>query len=147
MAHSSSSSPCIEYPGKARDHRGYGRMTVKGKSWAAHRWAWTQVHGPIPEGVMVLHSCDNRACWNVEHLFLGTAQDNTDDMMQKGRHRVAPSERNGSAKLTWSKVTVIRAQAAAGRSYRSLARAYGVDHKTIRSLVLGHTWKVVSHGT
>lgn len=52
----------------------------------AHRLAWVQAYGPIPDGLSVLHTCDTRACVNPEHLFLGTHKDNTLDMVAKGRH-------------------------------------------------------------
>jgi hypothetical protein len=77
-------APCIE--AGARSDTGYGRVTHEGKQWAAHRLAWTLAHGPIPDGMLVLHHCDNRACWNVEHLFLGSQADNMADMVAKGRH-------------------------------------------------------------
>jgi len=53
----------------------------------AHRLAWEEAKGPIPDGLFVLHRCDVRGCINVDHLFLGTAKDNTHDMMAKGRAR------------------------------------------------------------
>lgn len=53
----------------------------------AHRLAWEEMNGPIPDGLFVLHKCDVRGCVNVDHLFLGTAKDNTRDMMAKGRAR------------------------------------------------------------
>ena len=71
---------------KALDHRGYGKLKRKGKMWGAHRWAWTQEHGPIPTGMYVLHKCDTPACINVDHLFLGTQHDNMRDKTGKGRH-------------------------------------------------------------
>jgi hypothetical protein len=58
----------------------------RGKLWRAHRAAWVEAHGDIPEGMFVLHQCDNRACVNVAHLFLGTHQDNMDDRESKGRN-------------------------------------------------------------
>ena len=66
---------------------GYVRIKINQQTWAAHRLAWTLVHGPIPRGMWVLHHCDVRNCINVDHLFLGTSQDNIDDKMQKGRWR------------------------------------------------------------
>ncbi len=53
----------------------------------AHRLAWVEVHGPIPDGLCVLHICDVRNCVNVEHLFLGTLADNNKDKARKGRSR------------------------------------------------------------
>ena len=64
---------------------GYGKIKRKGKQLAAHRVAWEKVHGPIPDGLFVLHRCDNPPCVNVDHLFLGTQLDNMRDRLQKGR--------------------------------------------------------------
>ena len=58
-----------------------------GKRWRASRLVWHVVKGPVPEGLYVLHQCDNELCINPEHLFLGTLKDNTQDMMKKGRHK------------------------------------------------------------
>lgn len=78
-------SPCVEWEG-ARHPQGYGRTWVDGKSRRAHRVAWEETNGPIPEGMWVLHKCDNPPCVNIDHLFLGTAKDNAQDTVQKGRH-------------------------------------------------------------
>lgn len=69
-----------------KEHRGYGQISVNGKRRQAHRVAYEEYVGKIPSGIFVCHSCDNRACINPKHLWLGTAQDNTNDMMRKGRH-------------------------------------------------------------
>ncbi len=76
---------CIECTVKARDKNGYGKLR-RGKKWMlAHRQAWIDAHGPIPEGMLVLHKCDNPPCVNVNHLYLGTNKDNSRDMYDRGR--------------------------------------------------------------
>lgn len=78
---------CIHFTGALR-RDGYGEIVADGprKLMLTHRAAWTVANGPIPEGLFVLHHCDNRRCVNVEHLFLGTGLDNMRDMAAKGRH-------------------------------------------------------------
>ena len=66
--------------------KGYGRMSYQGRAQVAHRLAWMAWNGDIPEGMSVLHKCDNRACINPEHLWLGTYSDNLADCWAKGRH-------------------------------------------------------------
>lgn len=77
-------TPCIEWQG-GRDRDGYGTTLYQGKKQRAHRVAWQRIHGPIPDGLNVLHKCDNPPCVNVGHLFLGTQRRNVEDMMAKGR--------------------------------------------------------------
>lgn len=74
-------SDCILHVGRTSTH-GYGGV---GRNGYAHRAAWEQAFGPVPEGLQVLHRCDVRKCINPEHLFLGTNQDNMDDKTRKGR--------------------------------------------------------------
>lgn len=66
---------------------GYGQLAIGGKHYAAHRLAYEAHRGPIPAGAYVCHTCDNPSCVNPLHLFVGTAKDNNDDMMRKGRNR------------------------------------------------------------
>mgnify|MGYP001558340830 CR=1 FL=1 len=63
----------------------YGTVRWRGHQRAAHRVAWELTYGPIPEGLLVLHRCDNRPCVNPAHLFLGTYRDNTRDYYEKAR--------------------------------------------------------------
>lgn len=77
------SDECWEWLGWRLD--GYGRMRWRGRVQGAHRVSWFLMYGEIPDGMLVLHHCDNRGCVNPDHLFLGTNQDNIDDRERKGR--------------------------------------------------------------
>ncbi len=109
---------------------------------AAHRYAWQSIHGPIADGLCVCHHCDNPPCVNPAHLFLGTPQDNVDDMISKGR-RVAPprfASRDTIARLSLSHAEEIRTRAAEGERYVDLAQEFQVGESTIRDLVTGRSW-------
>ncbi|MEB3319818.1 MAG: HNH endonuclease signature motif containing protein [Cyanobium sp.] len=76
---------CWEWVG-FRHPDGYGRLKYQGRMWLTHRAMYEAVHGPIPPGGVICHRCDNRACCNPDHLFLGSPRDNFLDMVEKGRH-------------------------------------------------------------
>ena len=98
---------------------------------------WEIVFGPIPEGLCVLHKCDNPPCFNWGHLRVGTDDENRGDRIAK--RRSARAETNGSAKLTWELVAAIRADP---RTHRGIAAAYGISKSNVGSIKLGQTWKV-----
>lgn len=108
----------------------------------AHRAAWEIFNGPIPEGMVVCHKCDTPACANPQHLFLGTPQENTLDMVRKGRH-VVPNK-DTSQKLTLESARHIRALAAQGVSKVQLSKQFKVSRTAILQVVRGWTHKEVA---
>lgn len=77
---------CWEWQ-RSLNNGGYGRSHFNGKQIKAHRLSFLLTHHEIPEGMLVLHKCDNPKCVNPDHLFLGTHYDNMQDMKAKGRAR------------------------------------------------------------
>ena len=77
-------SGCQEWTG-ATARKGYGQIRVDHKTVQTHRLAWELANGPIPDGMLVCHTCDNPPCCNVAHLWLGTNDENMADMVGKGR--------------------------------------------------------------
>lgn len=124
---------------------GYGNTGARRGEMAAHRLSYVLFVGNIPEGAWVLHRCDNRRCCNPDHLFLGSRQDNMDDMVAKGRSSRGESRRGH--KLTGSDVVDIRSRYADGSANQQrLADEYGVTNQTISSIVRGKKWKHVQNG-
>lgn len=99
--------------------------------------------GPIPEGYEVLHKCDITSCVNPDHLFLGTQEDNMNDMMTKGRH--VKGEQVQSSKLTREQVLEIKIALRDGVRQKTLAEHYGVGVSAISDINTGTTWKSVTY--
>lgn len=118
---------------------GYGRFWVDGKRENAHRVSWEIANGSIPEGLFVCHRCDTPRCVRPDHLFLGTPEENTHDMMRKGRKATGP--RCGRAKLNWDQVEEIRQLSAQGATTVALGLRYGVHNETIRRIANGTGWR------
>jgi len=135
------SDSCWNWKASINRH-GYGQFTQKSKVVKAHRVAWILTYGKIPDGLHVLHTCDNRACCNPKHLFLGTNKDNVDDREQKGRNKIMRGESNGNSKLTISQVEYIRARyAAGGISQQKLAEETGIDQTQVSNIIRRKVWK------
>lgn len=136
------------------NHKGYGVVLFrnggkKTKSVAAHRFSFWMHKGNVPEGLLVLHSCDTPCCVNPEHLFLGTYLDNNRDCMRKGRHmspaklaNKAVGEKINHSKLREADVVAIRKLRKIFNGIQ-LGKRYGVDSSCIYNIWKGKTWKHV----
>lgn len=124
---------------KKRD--GYGQFRINGKIVAAHRVSYAAENGPIPDGMFVCHACDNPACVNPAHLFLGTDQDNKNDMYRKRRHVFG--EKHPLRKLTTDVVLKIRQDAKSGMSQRNIARKYNTQRSQVSLIANGKRWSSV----
>jgi len=155
---------CWPWLGAKMTRTGYGQMEVDGRPVLTHRLAYELSTGVIPEGLWVLHSCDNRPCCNPAHLFLGTHTDNMRDCAAKGRNggkthpeRMARGDKNGArvhiermtrgeaqhlARLTEADVRAIRTMYSMSPrpSYRTIANVFGVNPATIGSVIKRRTW-------
>lgn len=120
-------------------HNGYGAFFAKvdGKKTMqrAHRVSYEHHNGKIEGGAIVCHRCDNRACVNPDHLFVGQPKDNSKDMVDK--RRSARGEGHGRSRLTEDDVYAIRKSVA---SNKILAEAFGVSERTIRDVKARRTW-------
>lgn len=138
----------------AKAHFGYGSVRIRGKTLRAHRVSWEWAHGPIPNGLCVLHRCDTPACVRPSHLFLGTKAQNTQDMMRKGRgqYTTRRGESSGAAKLTWDLVCEMRRiyseengafgkGGKGGITQKELGRRFGVSQALVGMIVRREIWK------
>ena len=139
----------------ACQQHGYGYMRFRGRNWRAHRVSYTLHYGEIPPGALVLHSCDNRACVNPQHLRVGTHQENMADVHARKRWNPACGEHNGSrtcpqsrargarnghARLTDADVRAIREAHTSGAPQREIARRFGVSPGAICMIISRRRW-------
>ena len=137
---------------------GYGVLWVDGRQVLAHRYSHELAAGHVPPGCFVCHRCDTPACVRPDHLFVGTAAENSADMARKGRatspsgerHRsvthpetVLRGEQKSQAKLSDAAVAEIRRAWTAGEAQRSLARRFGVDQSQVSRVARGLVWRHV----
>jgi hypothetical protein len=125
--------------------KGYGRITVRGKTVCfAHRVAYEQFVGPIPDGMIVRHDCDNPRCVNPRHLVIGTCKENSEDMVKRGR--VSRGTRHPCAKLTPEIVLEIRKlYQPYSREFgcKGLGKKYGVAESAIHNVISGKNWSFI----
>jgi len=130
----------------SRTRHGYGRIKVgQGRATGAHRLSYLIHKGQIADGLLVCHSCDNPACCNPDHLFLGTYSDNSRDMVAKGRAKGQYGDARSCvpAKIKETDVPQIRELAKSGMTKAAISRHFNVSREAIRDVVNGRTWKHV----
>lgn len=135
---------CWIWHGPTDGDEGYGRVCVgRRTSIYAHRLSYQIHNGPIPDGLDILHSCDNPQCVNPCHLRAGTHLDNMKDMIARG-HLVQPEPRRGESnhfsKLTEAAVIEIRALHEAGIPRRTIALRFGIVPGTVTKIVSRQRW-------
>lgn len=139
-----SDDECWEWQAFVHPRTGYGTIAVNRRMLAVHRVSWMLHYGDIPDGLFVCHHCDNRKCVNPKHLFLGTNQDNMNDMVAKGRSKPPDNkgERHGLSKLTEKQVIEIRNMySAGGKNFTEIGALYNIDRRTIGNIVARRAWR------
>jgi len=123
---------------------GYGKI-ARGGNVAdygmeyVHVAAFKEFVGPVPAGMEVCHTCDNRKCCEPTHLFVATHKQNMEDMVAKNRQ--ARGERAGACKLRDQEIIDIRARASRGESQKSIAMSFGLNPSHVSRIVNGKNWK------
>lgn len=115
---------------------GYGKFDFEGRTLGAHRVSWVFHKGEIPDGLCVLHRCDNRRCVRPDHLFLGTNTDNTADSVKKGRRKGG----HPPTKLTDSDIVKILEMYANGKFSTQIAVEFGLSDSYVRRILRGTGW-------
>jgi len=128
---------CWPFSGARTGNNGYLQIAREnGSRVYAHRLAWEFVNGPVPDGLRILHRCDNPVCVNPKHLWLGTQRENVEDSIHKGRFNAF-----GRQRLDAAKVREIRRLGARGLRHKDIAARFGVKRHTISGILSGQTWQ------
>lgn len=130
---------CWNYTGALSDG-GYGFFWLNGTNVYAHRASWEFHCEPIPVDMCVLHRCDNRRCINPEHLFVGTYQDNMDDMKAKNRQANTRGELNAYASINESTARKIKELLTQGERKVHIAHKLNVSYHTVKNIAYGKAW-------
>lgn len=121
--------------------RGYGNFSSRGKYLSAHRASWIIHCGRIPQGMCVLHKCDNKSCTNPKHLFLGTLSDNARDMFRKNRQGHHTFKRK--IKLSNKHISEIKKLIGFGCRSLGIAEVYKIPPKVVYQIKSGNLYKSI----
>jgi len=124
---------------KSKSKSGYPKITYRNKTLRGNRVSYLVFKGDIKDGLLVCHTCDNPACLNPDHLYLGDSQTNCDDKAK--RERQARGEKISISKLTGAQVLEIRKMHEVGYSQGQIAKLFDVYQTTISGIVRRRTWK------
>lgn len=133
---------CWEWQGNRPGGR-YGHFSVGGKTVKAHRWIYETLHGPIEDGLVLRHHCDNPRCVNPLHLEPGTHQENRMDCVRRGRVPNRQGVLHPLRKLDENDIRVIRRRAACGESHARISKDYPVGRGQIDKIVNRQNWSHV----
>jgi hypothetical protein len=127
---------------------GYGQKTIKGKKVHAHRDAYERANGPIPDGMVVRHTCDNPACINPAHLLIGTQKDNVRDCIERGRRFDNSGSNHPRTHLTPDDVKAIRYACKQKIPQRVIGSWFGIQQQAVSKINAGqrHAVKEVPPG-
>jgi len=131
-------SGCFECTSHYTSTGGYIEYHFNNKKRVLHRYIFEECYGNIPDGMIVRHKCDNRACINPEHLELGSHEENMKDMTDRGRQ--CKGQDSPFAKLTDQDIPEIRNLLAGGEKITEIAKRYGVSRAAIDSIKRNKTW-------
>lgn len=131
---------CWIWRGSVAPH-GYGTMDIDGHTRSAHRVSYELAHGPITNGLWVLHNCDNKLCVNPSHLRLGTPKENMADRSARQRWIAPVGSAVRSAKLTEADIVAIRSDR---RQLKDISAEYGVSESTINNIRNRVRWRHVA---
>ncbi len=137
-SYADSSGDCWLWLGSKINGR-YGKFSVRRREFTAHRVSYRLANGSIPDGMHILHRCDNPACVNPSHLFAGTNQDNIADRVAKGRSNRQPKK----VYTTIEQVKEIRTRHASGEKSGQIAKSMSIPPNRVYSIVSRRVWKDV----
>ncbi|AGY48321.1 endonuclease [Bacillus phage Slash] len=141
-----SDSGCFECTSHKPGTKGYPYAHINKKTTRLNRFVYEEMFGPIPEGLVVRHKCDNRKCINPEHLELGTQKDNVRDMDERGRRKNVEGSRSHHSTIDEKTAISIKRMILLGLAVVEISHITGASQQIVSKIKCGRTWKQVEVG-